>query len=59
MSWWKKILEKILALLTLAFKCKSDCCSCESECSNKRECEHTTETSAEEVDVMEYAKKVE
>ncbi len=67
MPWWKKIVEKILSLLSIAFKCKSDCCSCESECSNQKNVSTssldvdrgTTWSAKEEQNIMDFAKKLE
>lgn len=33
MKWWQKLLLGLIRVLQfLTFRCKSDCCSCESEC---------------------------
>ena len=46
MAWWKKLIDSLTRLLShISFKCKSDCCACESECMGTKE-----ETEEEEVE---------
>lgn len=68
MKWWQKLLLGLIRLFQLVtFKCKSDCCSCESEClrDNEEEMEEevpqmktdigTTYSVVKEENIFDYA----
>jgi len=52
MSWFRKLIDAIVRLLSrVAFKCKSDCCACQSECMGRPE-------EVQKQDIMDYVRKI-
>jgi len=73
MAWWKRLLIAIVKILqAITFRCRSDCCSCESEClkdqetQTEEEVKDETETdqgttwsaASQDQDIMDYVKKL-